>query len=538
MNRTKFRLLIALLSSAWLAYIIKRRRDGRRNSRLKVENAGKEGEDNAVVPQSWDQSLRAPSYSWDFLLKWRVIRFGILNFCRSVLRRLLQTLRLPLPTTTTSLLSFLLPPEHVDFHALFRSKRWSGAPTSSLEAMVGNTPLLAITVRYMGKIRTIYAKCEQYNLTGSVKDRMALHILKTSYERGTIKRGDVIIEASSGNTGISFAAMGRALGHPVVIFMPDWMSSERRQLIKSYGAQVVPVSALQGGFIGSIQMVEETARVHKGKGIFLARQFENTLNPEAHRLSTGPEIVMQLATEQLQPHCFVAGVGTGGTVQGVSESFKSVLPGVRVHPVEPAESPTLSVGCHVGDHRIQGISDEFVPPVVNLAGLDAIIPVPDGDAILMAQKLASELGLGVGISSGANLLAALEAQERLSPDAVAVTIFCDDNKKYLTTALTGKEPVRPGYRTPHVELQSYRVIPPLSPQLLATVRDGSWAQHYVAVGRPSPGTRQASPGLPQSSPLSGALPAVRRQRKTPLVRTHAPTQAQTLAEMSLLASGV
>jgi cysteine synthase A len=166
----------------------------------------------------------------------------------------------------------------------------------------------------------------------------------------------------------------------------------------------------------------------------------------------------QLATRNLQPDGFVAGVGTGGTAMGVGRFLRSQNRAVRVHPLEPSESPTLSTGCKVGQHRIQGVSDEFIPAIVELDYLDRPMAVPDGDAILMARALAAQLGLGVGISSGANFLGALRLQDELGSDAVVVTVFPDDNKKYLSTALLRDEPVRGDYLTPEVELCSYDVI--------------------------------------------------------------------------------
>ena len=325
-----------------------------------------------------------------------------------------------------------------------------------LARLIGNTHLLAIEFLFRGSQRTLYAKCEQGNLTGSIKDRMAFHILKTAYLEGAIKPTDTIAEATSGNTGISFAALGHALGHPVKIFMPDWMSIERTRLMQSFGATVVPVSREQGGFLGSIRMTEELA--HEG-GVFLPRQFSNHGNVEAHEQSTGPEIWMQLEAAGLRPDAFVAGVGTGGTVMGVGNYLRSRNPSMRVHPVEPAESPTLSTGCKVGSHRIQGISDEFIPAIVDLAALDAPIAISDGDSILMAQNLAACLGLGVGISSGCNFLAAVKAQQMLAPDAIEVTVYSDDNKKYLTSGLMQKEPVLPGFLTPQIELTGISVLP-------------------------------------------------------------------------------
>ncbi len=323
---------------------------------------------------------------------------------------------------------------------------------AALRHMVGNTPLLAVRFRYRDEPRTIYAKAEHFNMTGSIKDRMAFHVLKRAYETGAIRPGDAIAEATSGNTGIAFAAVGRALGHPVVIFMPDWMSRERTDLIRSLGAKVVSVSREQGGFLGSIRLAEEFAREHDA---FLPRQFSNEANVEAHERTTGPEIWWQMEEHGLKPAAFVAGVGTGGTIMGVGRFLRRVRPDVKLHPVEPAESPTLTTGHKVGKHRIQGISDEFVPAILHLHELAPVIAVSDGDAILMAQKLAAQLGLAVGISSGANFLAALVAQERRGAGAVVATVFCDDNKKYLSTDLLRDEPVKPGYLTPEVELTDF-----------------------------------------------------------------------------------
>jgi len=327
----------------------------------------------------------------------------------------------------------------------------------TLRRLVGNTPLLVLACRVRGRPRTVYAKCEQFNLTGSIKDRMALHIITRAYEEGRLGSGDPIVEATSGNSGISFAAIGRALGHPVTIFMPDWMSRERRELIASFGAAIVPVSAEEGGFLGCIRRAEDMAA--RDARVFLPSQFSNAANPEAHEMATGPEILDQLALSGLAPDAFVAGVGTGGTVMGVGRSLRARHPAVRIHPVEPAESPTLSTGRKNGKHRIQGISDEFVPPVVRLAELDAIVPVHDGDAILMAQMLARELGLGVGISSGANMVAALTIQERLAADSVVVTVFPDSNKKYLSTGLLQDEPVCDGYLSKDTELLGFSALP-------------------------------------------------------------------------------
>jgi cysteine synthase len=327
---------------------------------------------------------------------------------------------------------------------------------ASLQTLVGNTPLLEIACRWRGRECRVYAKAEYLNFTGSIKDRMALHILGQARETGALAPGGMIVEATSGNTGISFSALGRALGHPVTIFMPDWMSAERIALIRSFGAAVRLVSREAGGFLGSIRLSEELAAATPGS--FLPRQFANQENCEAHATTTAPEIWDQLASMGLPPDAFVAGVGTGGTIMGVGRYLRERRPEVRLHPVEPANSPTLTTGHKVGRHRIQGISDEFIPPIVELGYLDRVLSVDDGDAIIMAQKLAAGLGLAVGISSGCNFLAALDLLREQGPGATVVTVFCDDNKKYLSTDLVREEPAKPGMIAPEVELLGFQTV--------------------------------------------------------------------------------
>lgn len=340
-----------------------------------------------------------------------------------------------------------------DFQGMF-----SALPVSStyVENLIGNTPLLAIHFHYKGRRRTIFAKAEHLNLSGSIKDRMAFHILSAAYRDGDIRPGYTIAEATSGNTGISFAAIGHAFGNPVHIFMPEWMSPERISLMKSFGAHVTLVSRDDGGFLGCIEMADAYKYEH-GR-VFLPHQFSNLANAEAHYLTTGPEIWAQLAKVGFEPDAFVAGVGTGGTVIGTAAFLREKNPEIKVYPLEPAESPTLSTGHKVGSHRIQGISDEFIPAICDLGKLDEVISVSDGDSILMAQKLASDLGLGVGISSGANFLGALTVMEKLSPAAIVATVFPDDNKKYLSTDLVGEEPVKDGYLSPDIRLFGYQTI--------------------------------------------------------------------------------
>ncbi len=322
-----------------------------------------------------------------------------------------------------------------------------------LAALIGNTPLLEISYDIDGRPGRIFAKYELMNMTGSIKDRMAAHIIRRAYQSGMLKPNDTIVETSSGNTGISFAAIGRALGHPVRIFMPDWMSRERVQLIRNFGAWVVPISREQGGFVGAIESAELYAIEHDH--VFLPRQFAHPANAEAHLLTTGPEIERQLAMFGCSADVFVAGVGTGGTVMGVGDYLRGRRRPVHVHPLEPANSPTLRTGCKVGKHRIQGISDEFIPAIVHLNELDDITDAWDGDSILMAQKLCAELGLAVGISSGANIIGAIQLCERYGPEATVVTVLPDSNKKYLSTDLCRDEPEKDNYTTPRVSFNRF-----------------------------------------------------------------------------------
>lgn len=325
-----------------------------------------------------------------------------------------------------------------------------------LWGLVGNTPMLEIAYKYKDECRKIYVKCENYNLTGSIKDRMALYILQQAYRQNKIKPGDTIVEATSGNTGIAFSAIGKALGNDVKIIMPNWLSKERIEIIKSLGADVILISKEEGGFLGSIALSEKMAA--EDATVFLPQQFENLYNAEAHEKTTAKEIWMQLQSVDLTPDAFVAGVGTGGTVMGMGQYLRKRNPNIKIHPLEPAESPTLSTGYKVGSHRIQGISDEFIPAIVKLDQLDKVVKASDGDSIIMAQKLAKQLGLAVGISSGANFLGAVQLQNETGAEKVIVTVFSDSNKKYLSTDLMKNEPMRKEYLSQDVELINYKAI--------------------------------------------------------------------------------
>ena len=326
-----------------------------------------------------------------------------------------------------------------------------------LAALIGHTPMLEISLLYKGEPRLVYAKAEYYNYSGSIKDRVACHILHQAYETGAIAEGTPIAEATSGNTGIAFAAIGAYLGNPVTIFMPDWMSKERINLIESFGATIRLVSKAEGGFTGSIALAD---RMGETEGTFLPHQFSNPENCAAHYATTGKEILAQLAALGKRPQGFVAGVGTGGTLMGVKDILQESYPDCLAFPLDPASSPTMATcGKVVGPHRIFGIGDEFVPAIVKLDQLDNILSIDDCDAINMARKLARVLGLGVGISSGANFLGVLKAQHLLGDrNAVVATVFADDNKKYLSIDLMYEQSVSPDHLACDVELLGMRAI--------------------------------------------------------------------------------
>lgn len=313
---------------------------------------------------------------------------------------------------------------------------------SHIEGMIGKTPLLEIHYTYKNNPGRVFAKAEYMNLSGSIKDRVAFHIMKKAYENGDISSTDVIAEATSGNTGIAFSAVGSYLGHKVIIYMPDWMSAERINLMKSFGAEVRLVSHEQGGFLGSIKLTEELA---EQGNVFLPRQFSNEDNTETHYLYTGDEISHQLKKLGLTADGVVAGVGTGGTVMGIGRRLRCDNPDCAVFPLEPLNSPTLSTGYKVGKHRIQGISDEFIPDILKMDEITSVVSVDDIDSIIMAKELSRRFGIGVGISSGANLLGCILAKEKLGADSTVVTVFADDNKKYLSTDYSDEHEMKENY---------------------------------------------------------------------------------------------
>lgn len=289
---------------------------------------------------------------------------------------------------------------------------------NEVKRLIGNTPLIEVSYSYKGKVKTVLAKLEWYNLSGSIKDRPAYEIIKTAYEKGKLKEGQTICETTSGNMGISISAIARLINNPVVICMPKFMSEERKELLKLYGAKL----ELTENFIEAFKKAEE----YKKNGAYLTYQFENDNNPKAHFNGTAKEIFSKLKDI---PY-FVSGVGTGGTLMGIGSFLKSKL-GTKIVALDPKEASLLTFGRSMGKHKIQGLSDEIIPKIYDRSLVDSIIQISSDDAVCMAQKLCKELGLGVGISSGANFLACVLTGDR------AVTVFADDNKKYLSTDLSG-----------------------------------------------------------------------------------------------------
>lgn len=295
-----------------------------------------------------------------------------------------------------------------------------------IDKLIGNTPCIKIKYKYKNKIDYIYVKLEYYNLTGSIKDRIALYIIEKNIKNGKLKQGMPIVEATSGNTGIALSAIGAYYNHPVYIFMPNWVSEERIKIMEMYGAKVFLVSKEEGGFIEAVRRANKLASEING---FRFNQFNNMDNIDAHYFTTGKEIINDVSNIG----AFVSGIGTGGTLMGVAKALKEKDNNIKIFAMEPQESPLISKGIKLSDHKIEGIGDDFIPNIVNLNYIDEIITISSNEAIAVAQKIAKELGIGVGISSGANLLAAILIKEKIKKNVV--TIFVDDNKKYISTDL-------------------------------------------------------------------------------------------------------
>ena len=302
---------------------------------------------------------------------------------------------------------------------------------TSADQLIGKTPLLELAhiEKKLNLKATVLAKLEYFNPAGSVKDRIAKAMIDDAEEKGLLKEGSVIIEPTSGNTGIGLAAVAAAKGYRIIIVMPETMSVERRQLMKAYGAELVLTDGSKG-MKGAIAKADELAA--QIEGAFIPGQFVNPANPAIHRATTGPEI---FADTDGKVDIFVAGVGTGGTVTGVGEYLKSQNPDVKVVAVEPESSPVLSKGT-AGAHKIQGIGAGFVPDVLNTKVYDEVFPVSNEDAFATGKLIGKSEGVLVGISSGAAAFAAIELSKRPENEGkTIVALLPDTGDRYLSTPL-------------------------------------------------------------------------------------------------------
>jgi len=316
-----------------------------------------------------------------------------------------------------------------------------------INKLIGNTPMVKIKYKYLDRIGYVYAKLEYYNYTGSIKDRLINYLILKAKETGKLQENMPIVEATSGNTGISLAALGAFYHHPVHIFMPDWVSSEREKIMKVYGANVTLVSKEAGGFQEAIKQADLLAEKING---FRPNQFSNPLNTLVHYETTADEIIKQAPKIE----AFVSGIGTGGTLMGIAKRLKEYNQGIKVVVLEPDKMPLLSQGIVIGNHKIEGIGDDFIPDLVDQKLIDNIITINDDDALNMTRILAKTFGLGVGISSGANFLASV-----LTKKEHVATIFADDLKKYLSTDLVNElDKSHDLYISNNIELLSIETI--------------------------------------------------------------------------------
>ena len=299
---------------------------------------------------------------------------------------------------------------------------------NNAKELIGNTPLLKLESLEKDGRADIYVKVEKNNVAGSIKDRIALYMIEEAEKNGDLKEGGTIVEPTSGNTGVALAALAAAKGYKLILTMPASMSIERAKLAMAYGAEVIRTTenALQGAYDKAKELSDE-------KGYFFPDQFSNPANIKAHYETTGPEIL-----EELTPDAFIAGVGTGGTITGTGKRLKDNNENTKIYAIEPKESPLLSGG-KAGSHKIQGIGGNFVPKNLDFEILDGIVDVASDDAIAMSRQLASDEGLAVGISSGANICGAIEIADKLGEGKSVVTVLPDTGERYLSTELYNNE---------------------------------------------------------------------------------------------------
>ena len=299
---------------------------------------------------------------------------------------------------------------------------------NNAKELIGNTPLLKLESLKKDGRADIYVKVEKNNVAGSIKDRIALYMIEEAEKNGDLKEGGTIVEPTSGNTGVALAALAAAKGYKLILTMPASMSIERAKLAMAYGAEVIRTTenALQGAYDKAKELSDE-------KGYFFPDQFSNPANIKAHYETTGPEIL-----EELTPDAFIAGVGTGGTITGTGKRLKENDENTKIYAIEPKESPLLSGG-KAGSHKIQGIGGNFIPNNLDFEILDGIVDVASDDAIAMSRQLASDEGLAVGISSGANVCGAIEIADKLGEGKSVVTVLPDTGERYLSTELYDNE---------------------------------------------------------------------------------------------------
>lgn len=302
---------------------------------------------------------------------------------------------------------------------------------NSLLDLIGDTPIIRLNKVVPEGAATVWAKLENLNPAGSVKDRICLKMIEAAEKEGKIQPGrNIIVEPTSGNTGIGLALVCAVKGYRLILTMPDDMSLERRLLLAAYGAELVLTPA-EEKMEGAVRKAEEI--VHEDPNAFMPQQFKNPANPEMHRITTGPEILRQVPGEI---HAFVAGVGTGGTITGVGEILRKKFPDIKIVAVEPAESDVLSGG-DANVHDIQGIGAGFIPEILNTDVFDEVIRISGEEAKAFTRLIARKEGLLVGISAGANGIAAVRMAEILSPGKQVVTVFCDTGERYLSTKVFG-----------------------------------------------------------------------------------------------------